>query len=415
MKSHIVNSLIAVLMATLLISHCVADDWPQFLGQNRDGKSTETGLISSWPKDGLRETWRKKLGPGMSGISIVNEQVVTMFQDERQQFVVCLNASNGNELWKTPVAPTYQNSMGHGPRATPTISDGSVYAYTGEGILVSLDLKSGKEIWKVDLRKLNGGKPAEYGTSGSPIVVGNEVIVPTNPGKYSVCSFAKEDGEFLWGTNDEVSGYASPMFLDSNAGKSIATFSGKSLFGVEPGSGKMIWKYDFPTEYNCNTASPINIGKKILISSGENHGSALLSIDKTDGRWQVTEIWKSFGRNSVLRCEWQTPVFHNGYVYGFDNVGSAGPATHLTCIDAETGKRMWQKIRFGKGNMIFVDGKLLISTMKGELVIVEAASSKFKELGRQKMIGQTRQAPAISSGKVFLRDQSEIVCVDLSK
>ncbi len=415
MKSHIVNSLFVVFTAPLLVSFCVADDWPQFLGQNRDGKSTELGLVSSWPKDGLKETWRKKLGPGMSGIAIVNDQLVTMFQDDRQQYVICLNASNGNKRWKTAVAPTYQNSMGHGPRATPTISNGIVYAYTGEGILASLDLKSGKEIWKVDLRKSNGGKPAEYGTSGSPVVLDDEVIVPTNPGKYSICSFAKEDGKFLWGTNDEVSGYASPMFLDSNAGKSIAMFSGKSLFGVEPGSGRLIWQYDFPTEYNCNTASPINIGKNIFVSSGENHGSALLSVDRTDGRWKVTEVWKSFGRDSVLRCEWQTPIFHNGYVFGFDNVGSAGPATHLSCIDAKTGKRMWQKVRFGKGNMIFADDKLLISTMKGELVIVNATSAKFEELGRQKIIGQTRQAPAISSGKVYLRDQSEIVCIDLAK
>lgn len=351
----------------------------------------------------------------MSGIAIVNQHVVTMYQDDQHQYVICLSKSNGKEVWKTAVAPTYQNSMGHGPRATPTISNGKVFAYTGEGILVSLDLKSGKENWKVDLRKVNGGKPAEYGTSGSPIVVGDEVIIPANPGKFSTCSFATADGKLMWGTNNEVSGYASPMLLDSNAGKSIATFSGKSLYGVEPITGRMTWQYDFPTEYNCNTASPVSIGKNIFISSGENHGCALLSIEKKSGTYKVSEVWKSLGRESVLRSEWQTPIFHKGFIYGFDNVGSAGPATHLTCIEAKTGKRMWQKIRFGKGNMILADEKLLISTMKGELVIVKADSTKFEELGRQKIIGQTRQAPALSDGRVYLRDQYEIVCIDLSK
>ena len=117
----------------------------------------------------------------------------------------------------------------------------------------------------------------------------------------------------------------------------------------------------------------------------------------------------------MLRAEWQTPILLDGYLYGFDNVGSAGPVTHLTCIEAATGKRMWQKQRFGKGNLTAADGKLFLSTMKGELVIVRATPKAYEELGRATILGQTRQAPALSGGRVYLRDDKEIVCVEVGK
>ena len=117
----------------------------------------------------------------------------------------------------------------------------------------------------------------------------------------------------------------------------------------------------------------------------------------------------------MLRNEWQTSILLGKNLFGFDNVGGAGPITHLTCIDAATGKRKWQQLRFGKGNMIAADGKLILSTMKGELVLLAANPEKFEELGRVKLLGMTRQAPALAGGLVYLRDDRDIVCVDLRK
>jgi outer membrane protein assembly factor BamB len=116
-----------------------------------------------------------------------------------------------------------------------------------------------------------------------------------------------------------------------------------------------------------------------------------------------------------MRNEWQTSILLDGYLYGFDNVGGAGPVSHLTCINAATGERVWQKLRFGKGNLIAADGKLLISTMEGELVIVRATPKEFAELGRAPVCDSTRQAPALAGGLLYLRDGQEIVCVDMRK
>ncbi len=154
---------------------------------------------------------------------------------------------------------------------------------------------------------------------------------------------------------------------------------------------------------------------QVFISSGENHGSVLLALSPKDGKFDVREVWSSQGTKSVLRSEWQTSILLDGHLYGMDNVGSAGPVTHLTCIKADTGERAWQQLRFGKGNFIAADGKLFISTIKGELVVARATPKGYEEIGRKEVLGFTRQAPALAGGLLYLRDDAEIVCLDVRK
>src|SRR5262249_61600648 len=129
--------------------------------------------------------------------------------------------------------------------------------------------------------------------------------------------------------------------------------------------------------------------------------------------YDVTTAWESQGPGSVMRNEWQTSILLDGYLYGLDNVGGAGPVTHLNCVEAATGKRVWQKQRFGKGNLIAADGKLFIATIDGALVIVRANPERFEELSRANVFGGTRQAPALLDGRLYLRDSSEIICIDI--
>ena len=175
----------------------------------------------------------------------------------------------------------------------------------------------------------------------------------------------------------------------------------------------LAWTLDLDVTNNLST--PLAVDGNVFISSGENHGSALLSLKPTGKTFDAEEAWTSQGASSVLRNEWQTSILLDGHLYGFDNVGSAGPVTHLTCINAATGKRAWQQARFGKGNLIAADGKLFCSTMKGELVVVRATTEKYDELGRAAVIGTTRQAPALANGLLYLRDDKEIVCLDVRK
>ena len=390
-------------------------DWPQHLGPNRNGLSAETGLLNEWPQNGPKELFRVPGGVGMSGLAISRGTLVTLVQKTGKQFVIALDAKTGESKWETPVAPAYANTMGDGPRATPTVVGDHIFAFTGEGILVALDFKSGKVLWSHNVVKKLGGKPADYGMACSPIVVEDLVIVTAGAPNSTVAAYNTRSGEEAWTVGNDPAGYSSPALLDLAGRKQLVTYTGSSVLGIAPDTGTLLWRYPYKTDYDCNIATPVAVDGKVFISSGENHGCALLSLKPNGDKFDVRETWVSQGSKSVLRNEWQTSMLLDGYLYGFDNGGSAGPITHLTCIEAATGLRQWQKIRFGKGNGIAADGKLLISTMKGEFVLVRANPEEFEEIGRATVIGKTRQAPALANGLLYFRDDNEILCLDIRK
>lgn len=404
---------VIVVTANLLTG--TAADWPQFLGPNRNGISAETGLINGWSGDGPKEKWRVKGGVGMSGMAVRANTVVTMVQRGGKQIVVALNAGTGKTKWETAVAADYRNSMGHGPRATPTIAGGSVFAFTGQGDLASLDAKTGKVNWSRRLLRDLSGRPAEYGMACSPLVIGGQVIVTVGSPRGAVVACDSATGKQLWITGREATGYSSPALLTVGGKSQIVAYTGSAVLGLEPTTGKQLWRYPYKTPYDCNIATPIAVDDKVFISSGENHGSALLELSPKGGLFDVHEVWASNGSSSVMRNEWQTSILLDGHLYGMDNVGGAGPITHLTCLEAATGKRVWQEARFGKGNLIAADGKLIISTMRGDLVIVRATPKGFSELARANVFKGSRTPPTLVDGLLFLRDDQEIICLDLRK
>jgi outer membrane protein assembly factor BamB len=404
---------LTILSVGFAASVAQAADWPQFLGPNRNGISAETALIDKFPEGGPKQLWRVKGGVGMSAFAVSGDRAVTMIQRDGKQFVVALDLKSGETLWQTGAAPEFTNSMGDGPRTTPVIAGGKVYAYTGEGVLAALSLEDGRELWRREAIKEHKGRVADYGTAGSPLVVGGKVIVIVGAPGPTVVAYDAASGEPAWTAGDDPSGYASPTLLEVGGRQQIVIYSGASVLGLAPESGAVLWRYPYVTEYQCNTATPIAYDGQVLISSGENHGSALVSLTPSGDKFEVQEVWTSLGPRSVLRSEWQTPILLDGKLYGFDNVGSAGPVTHLTCVEAATGKRLWQQTRFGKGNLIAADGKLWMSTMDGELVIARVTPTGYEELGRATVIGTTRQSPTLAGGRLLLRDDSEIVCLDV--
>ncbi len=392
-----------------------AADWPQFLGPQRNGISAETDLVKEWTDKSLAEVWRTTGGVGMSGLAIKDGKLVTLIQTGGQQRIVAHDALTGKRLWENPIAPAYQNPMGDGPRATPAIAGDHVVVFTGEGMLVTVDLGTGKTVWKHDVFQGTSGKPAEYGTACSPLIVGQHVVVVLGAPAETLAAYDVKTGKKQWGTGVDPAGYSSPALLDVAGQPQLVALTGNSLLGLQPESGAALWRYPFATEYRCNTATPLSVAGKVFISAGENHGSVLLELKRANDAFDVREAWQSQGTKSVMRNEWQTSILLDGYLYGFDNVGSAGQVTHLTCLNASTGQRQWQVPRFGKGNMIAADGKLFMSTMKGEVVIARASPEGYQELGRKLVIETTRQAPALANGLLYVRDDQDIVCLDVGK
>lgn len=398
----------------LVCQHANGDDWAQFLGPQRNGTSAEKNLIDAWPASGPKIAWRTPLGVSMSGVAVSNGAAFTMFQDETSQFVVCLNAADGKERWRTPVAPMFENAMGHGPRATPTVADGHVFAFTGEGILGALKADDGKLQWSVDVPKLLKGKPNEYGVSCSPLVTDGLVVVHSGTSSAAVAAFKIADGQLAWQAGKGNAGYSSPVLMTLGKQTQIVSLTATGAMGIEPATGKQLWSFPYPTEYDCNTASPVQLDDRhVLISAGENHGSAILALNTGKNGITAESVWSSLGKDSQLRAEWQTPVIHDGHLYGLDNQGGAGPITNLVCLRLEDHKTMWQKNRFGKSNLILADGKLFLTTMEGEVVIVEASPREFHELGRATIMETTRQAPALADGHLFVRDDKDVICIEV--
>lgn len=407
---------IPLMLLTVFIPSCKGGDWPQFLGPNRNGVSDETELTDTFPADGAIVAWRQPLGPGMSGVAISGGMAFTLYQTETNQVLVALDAMTGKKKWEENVAPAYKNAMGNGPRATPTVHDGQVYAYTGEGILVAADATSGKQAWSVNAPKELFGKAMDYGMASSPLIVGDNVVVQVGSHRGAVAAFDRKTGKLSWHAAEGNAGYSSPMVTTLAGKEQIVALIGKELIGIEPTDGKVLWNYEYVTDYDCNTATPVPLGNsQLLISAGENHGATILTIKESGETFTATSDWESLGAESVLRAEWQTPVVHDGHLYALDNKGSAGPITNMVCIRMSDHKQLWTEARFGKANFVLADGRLYVSTMRGDLMVVKATPESFQVSDRSVVLGMTRQAPAIANGMLYLRDDKEVVCVDIRK
>lgn len=407
----------AGLNALLCGSTLPAADWPQFLGPERNGVSAETELIDAFPASGPAVVWRRELGTGMSSLAVVDNSAVTMYQDSSQQFVVAMDASTGDIKWKTAVAEAYTNSMGDGPRATPTLHENTVYAFTGQGILCALNLTDGQLLWTADGPGDTFGKPSEYGMASSPLVTGEVVVIQAGGNRGTVAAYNQKSGELSWTVGSGPAGYSSPVLMELLGHLQIVAFCGNAVVGISAADGSELWRYRYETDYDCNTASPVKLsGDTVLISSGENHGSTILKIETSDDTFKAEATWQSLGKDSVLRAEWQTPIVYQDHLFGLDNMGSAGPITNMVCVRIADGKQVWIKPRFGKSNFTLADGKLFVSTMKGELVIVKASIDGFEESSRAQILNKmTRQAPAVANGKLYLRDDHEVVCINVRR
>lgn len=391
------------------------EDWPQFLGENRNGVSAETGLIDAFPASGPSIRWRVPGGVGMSAIAIQADCAVTTWNADDKQLLVALDTNTGKIKWKTEMGPAYTNSMGDGPRSTPTISKQSVYAYSGEGILIAAELSTGKVLWRKNVPQEFSAEPSEYGMSCSPLVVDPYVVVHAGAPEAAVAALSIETGEVAWKCGNGHAGYSSPNLLSTAGELTIVSVTGTKVLGINPSNGKLRWSYPFETDYGCNTASPISVDGGVFISAGENHGSVLLDVKKNNDQYTVSERWTSLNSKSVMRNEWQTSIVVGNYLYGFDNVGAAGPVSHFSCIESKSGKPVWQKTRFGKGNLVYADKKFWLTTTEGDLVIARAEAKGFEELSRVTLVGKTRQTLSIANGLGFLRDDSEVVCIELKK
>ena len=402
-----------------------ATDWPQWRGPNRDGISQEMGLLKEWSNGGPHVLWRVSLGEGFSGISVVSGRVYTMFSEGDDEFVVCLNASNGEEVWRFRSDSNYHESQGgNGPRATPTIDGELLFTVTAQGKLYALNTENGEKVWSHDLQEEFGSKIPRWGGCTSPLVEGDLLLVEVGgkDGK-SIVAFDKTNGDVVWSSHTDILGYSSPIAVTIDGIRQIIVFTGTQLVSVSPANGNLYWTYPWQTEYDVNAATPVFIAPdKIFISSGYGKGAAvvrvrvMMSAGSTTGEGEagmshrepvemkVEEIWK----NQDMKNHFATSVLHGDYLYGFDNA-------ILKCIDANTGMEKWKTRGFGKGTLMLADEHLIILSDRGKLGLAEATPSAYNEVASAEVLsGLCWTVPTLANGRLYARNENEMVCLDMT-
>ena len=408
-----------------VVSIVGAADWPQWRGPNRNGISEETGLLKEWADSGPQVLWKVPLGEGFSGISVVGGRIYTMFSEADDEFVVCLNASNGEEVWRFRSDSNYHESQGgNGPRATPTIDGELLFTVTAQGKLYALNTENGEKVWSHDLQEEFGSKIPRWGGCTSPLVEGDLLLVEVG-GKdgESIVAFDKTNGDVVWSSHTDILGYSSPIAVTIGGIRQLIVFTGTQLVSVSPENGNLYWTYPWQTEYDVNAATPVFIAPdKIFISSGYGKGAAvvrvrvMMSAESTTGEGEggmshrdrvemtVEEIWK----NQDMKNHFATSVLHDDYLYGFDNA-------ILKCIDANTGMEKWKTRGFGKGTLMLADEHLIILSDRGKLGLAEATPSAYNEVASAEVLsGLCWTVPTLANGRLYARNENEMVCLDMT-
>ncbi len=380
-------------------------EWPGYRGINRDGISQETGLIKTWTAEGPKTEWRVNIGDGYSGIAISGGRIYTMFAQGEDEFVVCLDSATGKELWRFRSDSNFVNDQGNGPRSTPTIDDGMVYTFGANGTLYALSADDGTKVWEHNLVKEMNAKVPIWGVCSSALVEGDLLILPVGGGENNaVVAFHKKTGAVVWKSQTDEPGYSSPIAVNVNGVRQILVFSGTALFSLSPTDGKLYWKYPWRTSWFVNAAVPIFIPEdKVFISTSYDRGAALLRIRGSKSSPSVEEVWLTKG----MKNHFNSSVQYNGHLYGFDNA-------QLKCMDAANGETKWTKGGFGKGSLILADGHLIVLSERGLLVLVEATPDEFREKASAQVLqGRCWTMPTLVNGKLYLRNQKELICLNM--
>lgn len=382
-------------------------EWPQWLGPDRNGISKETGILKTWPADGPHVLWRTISGEGYSGMSISVGKLYTSFGVESDEVLVCADAQTGKEIWRYRMDSKFTNQFGHGTRATPTVHDGLVYNVSAGGKLVAVNANSGKEVWTHNLTQEYGAKVPTWGIATSPLVYGETLLVDVGgSGTHGFMAFNKKTGKVVWETATGLPGYSAPIAIETGGIKQALNFTGNSLISVNPETGKQYWSYPWQTSYDVNAATPVFIAPdKVFVSSGYNTGAAVLQMSANNGSVNVQEIWRS----RAMRNHFSTSIYLNGYLYGFDE-GT------LRCIDANSQEKKWAKRGFGKGSLIYADGHLIVLSERGKLVLIEAKPGEYVEKASAQMLkGRCWTVPTLLGGKLYIRNQKEMLCLQFSQ
>ncbi len=382
--------------------------WTDFRGPRRDGRYTQTPVLTSWPASGLEPLWSQPIGGGYASFVVAEGRAFTIEQRRQQEVVVAYDAATGRELWTQGWDARFAEAMGGpGPRATPTWHAGRVYALGATGRLWALDAATGDALWQRDILRDAGADNLTWAMSASPLVVDDLVVVqPGGAGGWSVAAYERGTGNVAWHALDDVQAYTSPMTVTLAGVRQILTVTAERAVGLRVDDGTLLWDYAWVTPTVPSMAQPIVLGgDRVFLSAGYGHGAAVVEVAREGGLLAAREIW----RNQRMKNRFSSAVLHEGYIYGFDE-------SILACVDAATGELQWKGGRYGYGQLLLADGRLVVLTERGDLVLVRATPAGHEEVARSAAItGKTWNVPALAEGRLLVRNARQMAAFDLRR
>lgn len=383
--------------------------WPRFRGPQGNGAQTGRRFDDDWSASPPRELWRNRIGPAWSSFVIGADRLFTQEQRLQDEVVSCYDAKTGQPIWSFATPSRFFESLGGlGPRGTPTLAEGSIYALGAEGILVRVNAVDGTLVWKADLKAASGRtEPPMWGFSCSPCVDGGLVVVHAGgKGDKGIIAFNVADGQVAWTAPAGEMSYSSVQKITLLGREMLCLLSNSGAHLLEPATGTSVYDYDFVHQgYRACQAQVID-DDKLLIPAGMGTGTRLVKFSSTENGLEAKELWTSLD----MKPDYNDILIHDGNVYGFDNAIFA-------CIGLEDGKRKWKGGRYAKGQALLLadSGLIVVVSEKGELVLLRATPEGHRELGKLEALGaKTWNHPVVVDNRLYLRNAEEIVCYELA-
>jgi outer membrane protein assembly factor BamB len=393
------------------LSLAAGQDWPQWRGPNRDGVAERMNLADQLPEN-LKFVWKVEVGEGYSAPVAAESKVVLFVRQREKEVVLCLNAQNGQEIWRYSYAAPYTpradaRPHGKGPKATPAIAADKVSAFGVTGILTCVDLGNGKLVWQKRFSDRFKKTYPLYGAANSPLVEANLCILGIgghNDG--ALAAFNKDTGELVWEVTEDGPSYASPIAVDLAGHRQVVALMQTRLVGVAAKTGQLLWQVPFTSPYDMNIITPV-FHDGMIIYSGYRKGTTAVRLVKAGDRTSASRVW----HRERFSMYMSSPVIRGEYMYGLSQQRAA-----VSCIALKDGEHKWNSPG-GLGQYVSIVGagdKLLVLTTKGRLMLVAADSSGYKELGRTHVTDKPVWAHlALAANRIYAKDKTHLACFEL--
>lgn len=389
-------------------------DWPQWRGPDRDGHSSDTGLLKHWPESGPKLVWKATgLGSGYTSVSVVGDRLFAMGDLGDANYLIAIRRTDGEILWKKKVGKSGAPGWGGfaGPRCTPTVADKRVIAVGQYGEVLCADADTGAEIWRKDYAKDFGGPLPEWGFAGMPLIDGDKVILMPGGKKGDLVAVNKKTGKLIWRSKDLTDSihYSSPIVVEIGGVRQIIQLTDASVAGIRASNGRLLWRVARKGA-TAVIPTPIYHDGQVYVTSGYGAGCNLFKITANHGKFSAEQSYA----NKVMTNHHGGVVLVGKNLYGFSD------GKGWTCQDFQTGKDIWrQQGKLGKGSLVYADGLLYLRAEdgRGTVAIIEASPDGYKELSRfdppDRSDKNSWPHPVVTDGHLYLRDQDVLQCYDV--